>query len=154
MRGGFTFRSTIIVFAAGMAMTNHGVANHQLCVWRNRQKPVFQSTAIKAQRMILAAVHGNKLVHDAAARADELIFRLLTKQGDSSATKGLTRNLQECLAHRDLERRRGTETRAEWNITVDEQIRAGHGTADALELANYTDDVVTPMSSGRSGKIV
>src|SRR5271166_5082078 len=92
----------------------HGKKNHALrldCrtleyrllrISRDRQQAVFQSSAIKTKSMILFAMNRNKLIHDAAPGPYELVFRLLTKQGDASPVEGFPGSAQNCFTYRDF----------------------------------------------------
>ena len=53
--------------------------------WRESARAEAQVAAIEQQRVILLAVGGDELVHDAAVCADKLVFGALAKPGQHRA---------------------------------------------------------------------
>ena len=77
--GFFAIRAAAIVFAGGELVLDHGVANHQLDGIGNQEGFKGQRAAIEHQRVVLYAVQGNELVHDADTSSDKFVFRFLAK---------------------------------------------------------------------------
>ena len=66
-----------IVFARGMLVMDHGVADHQPRLRVDRHQPPLKAAAIDQKRVAGRAVAGDELVHDAAAHADEFVLGAL-----------------------------------------------------------------------------
>ena len=70
--------ATAIVFARGKFVLQHRIADHKCDAGGQLHRLVLERTAIEKQRMRSAALASYKLIHDAAPRADEFVFGLLT----------------------------------------------------------------------------
>ena len=69
------------VAVSGDRVLDHGVGDDQRDVGRDGREAEAEIAAIEQQRVILCAVGGDELIHDAAVGADELIFCALAEPG-------------------------------------------------------------------------
>src|SRR5690242_11648288 len=69
----FALRAAIVVFTAGVAVFDHGVADDHGNPGGKRQELIFEGTAIEKDGVMRAAEAGGELVHDADASADKFI---------------------------------------------------------------------------------
>ena len=98
--------------------------------------------------MILLAVHGNELIHDSAARADEVVFGLLAKLRDNDRIQLPARNFQKSFAHGDFEgEAEEIQSRALRNIAIQEEICARHAANPGLQELNDSYNVIAPVTS-------
>ena len=71
----------VVVFAAGMLVADVGVGDDQPKIGRDRDGARFQRPAVDQERVAGDAAGGDILIHDAAAHADEFVFRALGDPG-------------------------------------------------------------------------
>jgi hypothetical protein len=105
-------------------VTHHGVANHQANLWRNRDKPVFERAAIQLKRVILSSVHANKLIHDSAACAHKLVFRLLAEARNHRSLELFSGEVQVSQADSNFEGCGRAEASTVRDVAVNEKIRS------------------------------
>jgi hypothetical protein len=73
----FTFGASQIVFAAGQFVLHLSVADHQSGMVRDKQRAIFERSAIQHECFSCLSVARRKLIHDAASSPDEFIFGAL-----------------------------------------------------------------------------
>jgi len=89
-----------------------------------RQRAKFEGAAIEEDCFPAFAMARNKLIHDAAARADKLVFGPLAEQSELGSidfifTAGTIGRIEEGIADRDFNRRGGTESGSLRHVAVD-----------------------------------
>src|SRR5262245_49176100 len=78
----FALRATVVVFTAGVAVFDHGVAYDHGYAVRQSHEFVFERPAVEQNGVMRAAETGSKLIHDADAGTDKFVFGALTDFGD------------------------------------------------------------------------
>ena len=95
-----------VVFAGGVCVVDHGVADDQPHARVDRHQPPLQAAAVDQQRMSGRAVAGDELVHDAAAHADELVLGLLAGERQPGRVDLQAGIAEQRIAGGHLDRRR------------------------------------------------
>ncbi len=104
----FHFFAARVVLSARVLMLDHGIADDEPHMSGNGQQAIFERSAIQHQGMVLLPGAGNELVHDAAARAYEGIFRALAGKCDGGQRQRSAGQLQQGECGGDFDRRRRT----------------------------------------------
>ena len=104
--------------------------------------------------MARGAVAGDELVHDAAAHADELVLGALAGQRERGAIHRDAGEIEQGVAGRDFQRRRGAEAGADRHLAVDQQVRPDQPMARSAQHHRDAADVVAPVAPRAGGGIV
>ena len=143
-----------VVFAGGVVVMDHGVADHQPDLRVDRHEARIERPAVDQERASGRPMTGDELVHDAATHADEVVLGALAGEGERRQVDGDARGGEEGIAGRDLQRGGGGEAGAERHIAVDEHVDAGEPVAGTLQHQCLAEDVIAPVLPRRRVRFV
>src|SRR5579862_2135682 len=121
----FALRSPLVIGTGSEIMLDHGVADNQPNVVRNRYEFEFERAAVEQQSLLLVGHRGNELIHDANASANELVFRLATQLGKIGQGQSNFVERGEGESGSNFDGRGRTQPRADGNFSVNKQVCAG-----------------------------
>jgi len=128
-------------------MFHHGVADNKVNFFGKAEKPEIQRPAIEQEGVAELAMASDELIHDAAARSYEFVFRTLAKQGQTNAVNRLAQQIDQGVSYDNFDRGGGTESRAQWDISPNEKVSSLQAVARVLKNCGYTYSIVTPVVS-------
>ena len=144
----FALCAALIVFAAGMPVFDHSVANNHGNSGRQGKLRVRQGPAVKKKSVAGTTKTGCELVHDADARADEFDFSALAELGNVEKPERAIGGGKKCAGNGNFQCSGGTESGASWNAAEDRNVRATDGNPEAMEHQGDPGDIIGPMIPG------
>jgi hypothetical protein len=114
----------------------------------------LQGTAIEKEGMTSFSHARDELIHDSDAGAYKSILSLAAEFGDFGKWQLSLTLTHEGKGRSDLDGRGGTESRADWDFTVHQQIRSLQLETAPLKDTGNTDYVVTPSAGTAFGQVV
>jgi len=88
---------------------------------------------------------GNKLIHNAATRADKFVFGLLTEKSELCQLQGMARQIQERVACGYFNGCRGTQPRAEGHFSKDGDVCSAQRVARFFQRPRDAQRIVRPL---------
>ena len=120
----------------------------------HRKQLITEGTAVQHKSVASAAETGDKLVHDPTPRADVFMFRPLAEFHEFQARQSEPREARQGQGQRDFQRRRGTESSTNRNLTMNDKVGPGQLVARLLQGSRDAADEITPMPSRRTGELI
>jgi hypothetical protein len=124
----------------------HRVANHDGGTDGQGLPFEPERAAIQQNGGAFRGMPGDELVHNANLHADKFAFRALAEQRDTSAVETDIRDGEERNRNHGFERGGRAQSGADWNFTVDHEIRTLELDAFAGRGIEHAGDVIAPMS--------
>src|SRR5919197_6221819 len=94
--------------------------------------------------MTNTSMERHKLIHDAAAGADELVLRLLTKLRQLDAIDSAVRNVEKSVSAGNFYSGRRTQAGTNRDLSVNERVRSGELVSSVFKVHSNTHHVITP----------